>query len=322
MRVASSQILSDDRSSAALRCPRCRSHLLFGAELRCRGCGATYSITDGVPALVPGEPTNEGAKAFYSAEAPERFGRPSTDMPERFIGPVRAFLADVPDDALVVEIGSGRGAFNGIHPGYVATDFSLPALYAYSSGNRVQADAEALPFADGSIDAFFSIATLEHVPHPERALSEIDRCLTPGGRALLYPAWYVRSWAAKAIHVRPMADLSPRERLTKLTIPIRNGSLWWFAKLLPSRLRREYELVQTRRPVGFEYRRLEPNLHEHLVSDSDAFTSMDAHAAAAYFISRGYRDLRRGSPISRLQYRAEPVCVLKPNRVLASAARS
>lgn len=310
-------VLSDTRVLAVLRCPRCRERLHFEAEFRCTGCEAVYPISAGVPRLVPRHPGHQHAATFYSREEPARYGRSSGEMSERFVDPVRTFVADLPDDALVVEIGSGRGAFNAVHPGYLATDFSLAAL-SYSSGRRVQADAEALPFADGSIDAFFSIATLEHVPNPELALAEIDRCLKPGGRVLLYPAWYVRSWAAKAIHVRRMSELGPLERLIKLTIPVRDASVWWFAKLLPFRLWREY-VLRSRHPVSFHYRRLEPNLQEHLVSDSDAFTSMDAHAAACYFVSRGYKDLRRSSALSRLGYRAEPVCVIKPGRVLASA---
>ncbi len=94
--------------------------------------------------------------------------------------------------------------------------------------------------------------------------------------------------------------------------------MWWFAKLLPFRLWREYVLrCDTRSPSITAA--LSRNLQEHLVSDSDAFTSMDAHAAACYFVSRGYKDLRRSSALSRLGYRAEPVCVIKPGRVLASA---
>lgn len=49
---------------------------------------------------------------------------------------------------------------------------------------HVQADAGALPFRDGSVDAIISEATLEHIPDPLLAVREMRRVLRPGG--LLY----------------------------------------------------------------------------------------------------------------------------------------
>ncbi len=45
----------------------------------------------------------------------------------------------------------------------------------------VCADAEALPFAPGSVDLVFSNLTLQWCGEPERALSEMRRVLAPGG---------------------------------------------------------------------------------------------------------------------------------------------
>ncbi len=45
-------------------------------------------------------------------------------------------------------------------------------------------DAEALPIADGSADAYVIAFGLRNVTHPERALSEARRVLAPGGRFL------------------------------------------------------------------------------------------------------------------------------------------
>ena len=46
-------------------------------------------------------------------------------------------------------------------------------------------DLEALSFPDSSFDLFVSLDVLEHVPHPEKAVREISRVLTPTGSAVL-----------------------------------------------------------------------------------------------------------------------------------------
>jgi SAM-dependent methyltransferase len=45
-----------------------------------------------------------------------------------------------------------------------------------------RADAEALPFPDGSFDLVLGHAVLHHLPNLSRAFSEFHRVLTPGGR--------------------------------------------------------------------------------------------------------------------------------------------
>lgn len=50
------------------------------------------------------------------------------------------------------------------------------------------ADAEALPFDDGSFDLVHSKDSLHHMEHPERALAEYRRVLRPAGTALIVEA--------------------------------------------------------------------------------------------------------------------------------------
>ncbi|HZP93655.1 MAG TPA: methyltransferase domain-containing protein [Burkholderiales bacterium] len=53
-----------------------------------------------------------------------------------------------------------------------------------------EADAYALPFTDGSFDAVFSHALLEHLSHPQRAAAEFFRVLKPGGAVgVCTPDW-------------------------------------------------------------------------------------------------------------------------------------
>ena len=215
------------RSSVQSVAHRYASH---GLSAVARAVSVFYPVRQGIFALVD---ASVEAGTFYESEEEARFGRDAGGMPEAFTKPVRDFLARLPREAVVVEVGAGRGAFSDSHPGYVASDVSLRALARYCSGTRIQCDAMALPFRDESIDAFFSVAALEHVPDPERALNELDRCLKPGGRMLLYPAWYVRPWASRALAERRYRDLGIWDRVAKATIVVRDRRPYQALRVLP-----------------------------------------------------------------------------------------
>jgi SAM-dependent methyltransferase len=300
-----------ERWRRSLRCPRCQGGLEWETTaVRCRECDNAYDRDGDLVALIPPEAAPAEHTAFYNDVDEARYGRDAEAMDPNAERWVREYLAALPGDRLVVEIGAGRGAFNGAHPGMVSLDISRTALRTFCVGPRVQADAQVLPFASRSLDAVFSVFSLEHVPAPERALDEIDRCLAPGGTALLYPAWLVRPWAAKALDRRPMSELGTSDRLRKLTIPVRNAKPFVFGKILPGRIARERRLARGHR-LPLAYRPLVPNLDEFLAPDSDAFSSIDPQAMSAYFLSRGYEDLRRAGAISRILYMYEPVHVRK-----------
>lgn len=99
----------------------------------------------------------------------------------------------------VLELGAGTGFFilNLWQAGYVgqasACDIS-PGMLAIcaESARRVgcdvslrTADAENLPYANGSFDLVIGHAILHHVPDPEAALKECYRVLAPGGELLI-----------------------------------------------------------------------------------------------------------------------------------------
>ena len=95
----------------------------------------------------------------------------------------------------VLEIGCGTGFFllNLWQAGFVkeahATDISAGMLAACGENARRlgcdiklrTADAEGLPFDDGSFDLIVGHAFLHHLPDPRAALADVHRVLAPGG---------------------------------------------------------------------------------------------------------------------------------------------
>jgi ubiquinone/menaquinone biosynthesis C-methylase UbiE len=78
----------------------------------------------------------------------------------------------------------------------------------------VVADVTALPFADGSFDGITCGYVLEHVPEPERGLSELSRVLAKGGRMLLLTtednfsgAWTSRFWYCRTYNRQELMEL-------------------------------------------------------------------------------------------------------------------
>jgi ubiquinone/menaquinone biosynthesis C-methylase UbiE len=98
-----------------------------------------------------------------------------------------------------LEIGGGTGFFllnlmqSGIAESGVLTDISGNMVQtAVRNGRQLGldvtgqvADAESLPFADGSFDLVVGHAFLHHIPDVELALREIVRVLVPGGRFVI-----------------------------------------------------------------------------------------------------------------------------------------
>jgi ubiquinone/menaquinone biosynthesis C-methylase UbiE len=94
-----------------------------------------------------------------------------------------------------LEVGAGTGYFTlnllraGVLGKATATDISpgmVRRLAATASDmglelESVAADAERLPFPDGSFDLVLGHAVLHHLPSPDAALAEFHRVLAPGG---------------------------------------------------------------------------------------------------------------------------------------------
>lgn len=98
----------------------------------------------------------------------------------------------------ILEIGCGLGsdsrqiAKKGGH--VVSLDLSFNNAYLTQKGATllgldkskvICADAENLPFKDGSFDATYSFGVLHHTPNTKKAIDEIYRVLKPGGKCVI-----------------------------------------------------------------------------------------------------------------------------------------
>jgi SAM-dependent methyltransferase len=106
-----------------------------------------------------------------------------------------AELGSLPHKPVLADLGCSSGyLLEDLHASY--PDATLIGVDLIASGLRrahtripqarlIQADACALPFRDGSVDAALSANLLEHVPDDSGALAELRRALAPGARAVV-----------------------------------------------------------------------------------------------------------------------------------------
>jgi SAM-dependent methyltransferase len=107
----------------------------------------------------------------------------------------------IPQGGVALDVGSGPGNVTasladaaGPDGLAIGVDVSVPmltrAVHAQAGPNTVfvHADAQRLPLRDQTVDAVVSIAALQLVPDPAKALAEMSRMLRPGGRlAVMVP---------------------------------------------------------------------------------------------------------------------------------------
>jgi ubiquinone/menaquinone biosynthesis C-methylase UbiE/uncharacterized protein YbaR (Trm112 family) len=202
-----------------LRCPVCGSRLeASGSNLDCTRCSGSYAVEDDIPRMLDDRLPGIREKRAEVAGWPELARRQGWYEPDDEIDAALPYLNRdlgwedknwganehsfsillrdyVRSGMRVLEVGAAKcwGAQH-ILPRrceYVATDIlddpviglGRGAFYVERAGpfGRVQADGEHLPFADGSFDLVYCVATLHHALDLTRMLREMARVTRPGG---------------------------------------------------------------------------------------------------------------------------------------------
>ncbi len=107
----------------------------------------------------------------------------------------------------IIELGSGGGFIKKIIPNTITSDIiNGPCI------DKVFF-AEKIPYRNNSVSAFLMVDVLHHIKKPEKALREIERCLTVGGKIIMIEP-YNSLWGSFVYkylhheHFNPEADWS------------------------------------------------------------------------------------------------------------------
>jgi uncharacterized protein YbaR (Trm112 family)/SAM-dependent methyltransferase len=197
-----------------LVCPVCRGRLSGNGELVCGRCGRRYPVVDGIPRLLdeslPGIAAKRAEIAGWVALAKEQGWYEPDDEVDRALPYLcrdlgwddRNWRANehsfdilleryVRPGMRILEVGAAKSwAAQHLLPlgvEYVATDILDDPKIGLGRGSfygdflRVQADGEHLPFADGSFDLAYCVATLHHALDLQRMVGELARVTRRGG---------------------------------------------------------------------------------------------------------------------------------------------
>lgn len=226
-------------------CPACKGtlhlraaardgHEVLEGSLACRGCGAEYAVTRGVPRFV--ERSAYAASFgfqwnwFRTVQLDSANG---TDESERTLYATTGWADEDYRGRVVLDAGVGAGRFAEIVAKkggeVVGVDLTTAVDAAYANigrGERVhlaQADIFAMPFRDETFDLAFSIGVLHHTPNPRVAFACVSAMVKPGGglAVFLYPRYGPGHYVVDAMRaVTTRLPLGLMRALSAAAIPL------------------------------------------------------------------------------------------------------
>jgi SAM-dependent methyltransferase len=197
-----------------LRCPCCRASLtLAGETFSCSGCGRSFGVENGIPLMLHADLPGAREKLAEVAGWVEKARSEAWYEPDDAVDAVLPFLNEelgwddlnwasnshsirvlldrvAGHELRVLEVGAAKAWASRfwLERGceFVATDIltdpriGLGRGAFYGDFPRIQADGEHLPFADGSFDVVYCVATLHHALDLLQMVSEMARVARPG----------------------------------------------------------------------------------------------------------------------------------------------
>ncbi len=219
---------------------------------------------------------------------------------------LRQWVSDLNlNEGRMLEVGCGLGLLQDVVDNYIGIDIAASSQQHMKKPFAV-CSATTLPFPDDSFDGVWSFWVLEHIAQPEQMLAEMRRVTKPGGSVFLVAAYDVEKWISRGIHKRAFQDMSLKERIEKLTIPVRSSVPYKIMTNLPLRLWEMISYLTRRQETDLRYGRLEPNYDTYWDYDADACVSLDSYSTALYFLSRGDRPYFSGGIVRSLIQRSQP----------------
>lgn len=152
--------------------------------------------------------------------------------------------ANRPAHRRILIAGCGGGEDAGIFPEKViAFDLSFTAVktakQSFPQNIYLVSDAGYIPFKDNMFDCIICSEVIEHVPYPQKILTEFYRLLRQNGELILStPNWL--SWWGLA---RKLAEFILRKPVTARGQPIDN---WYTLKTLQEKLEQNFIIVERR----------------------------------------------------------------------------
>jgi SAM-dependent methyltransferase len=177
-----------------LACPSCGgAYASRETALVCQKCGASTPLIDGIPLFTSLLP---GMRPSARLERGPEVGTPWRRANWRFL---QAELAALPPEAVILDVGAGRGDFTEAFQGRrcLALD-----VYPYPEVDLVCDLTQITPLRAASLDAIVLLNVLEHVEDSQRMLATLARLLKPGGVLLIAIPFLVKIHQAPIDYVR------------------------------------------------------------------------------------------------------------------------
>jgi SAM-dependent methyltransferase len=231
--------------------------------------------------------------------------------PTEMIDAITFLQANVPNDAVVIELGGGKyqrrsGFPYAIFDNYIPIDISLSSIIEYSEMYDrigIACDAQKLPLKDGVVDVIYTHTFLEHPLNPDMVVKEIHRVLKNGGIVIHSDAWHCRWWKQFGIYgVKEWSELTIKEKCLWLIIYFTEIKIIRFPIVLTKRIFKEL-FISKKSPIDLFYKKLTPNYDLKIYSDEDAAASIDPIDLIRFYESRGYELVYKKSFLQRIFFK-------------------